>query len=225
FGNADVAQYADDPVVDRFSRCAPEIMYWPWRSAMFKTLYRNDGTYRSLGVHRPRNPDPDRLDLARWFDGNGRDLPEEFRRRRIFSPFGRPNYRLAQLNHYPLGSKACFLLKRDRGRAVHSDHDLGMDYWVERNFNTDTDLSIKRYADRSHARREELLQDPELSRLHARAVAWRHMRFETLMEQEDYRALYGRLLGTPGSVPLGEAEARVLLHHAMKARAAQEGTD
>ncbi|MEM9551559.1 MAG: glycosyltransferase family 2 protein, partial [Pseudomonadota bacterium] len=46
FGNADVAQYADDPVVDRFSRCAPEIMYWPWRSAMFKTLYRNDGTYR-----------------------------------------------------------------------------------------------------------------------------------------------------------------------------------
>ena len=210
FGNADIVRYQDRPVTETFTRCAPEIIYWPWRAAMFKTLYRNDGTYGRLGVHRPRSPDRARLAQARWFDGQGRELEEQFKTKRLFNTYGRPNFRHVQLNHYPLGAMESFVLKADRGRAVHSDHMLDVDYWVERNFNTDTDRSILRMAERSAPLLAELKADPELARLHDEAVAWRKARFRELMQDEPYRALFARLMMTPPSRPLSANSARTL---------------
>ncbi|WP_428928662.1 glycosyltransferase family 2 protein [Marinibacterium sp. SX1] len=218
FGNAGQVEYQDRPVSEIFTAAAPVVMYWPWRSAMFKTLYRNDGTYRKVGVHRPRNPRPERVDSARWFDGEGRELDGQFRTRRIFSNYGRSNYALAQLNHYPLGAMQSYVLKADRGRAVHSDDMLGLDYWVERNFCTEEDRSILAMAERVAPIRAELGQDAELARLHDEAVAWRLTRFDELMKEEPFRALFGRLLMTPPSTPLGLKDAHVLLRHATAAR-------
>ncbi len=214
FGNGGVVRYHDAPITETFTRCAPEIMYWPWRAAMFKTLYRNDGTYRKLGVHRPRSPDPNRVAQARWFDGEGRELDEQFKTRRIFSNYGRPNYGLVQLNHYPLGAMESYVVKADRGRAVHSDHMLDVDYWVERNFCTDTDTSIARMAPLSTPLREALHADPVLGELHRQAVLWRKSRFLELMEQEPFRALFARLLMTPPSRPVDQQTARTLMHFA-----------
>jgi len=218
FGNAGVVHYADQPVTRQFTRAAPVVMHWPWRSAMFKTLYRNDGTYRKLGVHRPRNPDPDRLADARWFDGEGRELEEKFRTGRIFSTYGRSNYALAQINHYPLGAMESFVVKADRGRAVHSDHMLDLDYWVERNFCTDADTTIHALDSAPHL--DALMADPELARLHAESVAWRRARFDALMLLEPYRALMGRLLMTQPTQPLPANAARFLIQYANRARAA-----
>lgn len=217
FGNAGVVRYADAPVPQQFTRAAPEIMHWPWRAAMFKTLYRNDGTYAKLGVHRPRSPDAARIEAARWVDGNGRALDAQFRKRRIFSNYGRPMYGMAQLNHYPLGAMESYVLKADRGRAVHSDHALGMDYWIERNWCQEEDRSILGLAGVA-GWRAQLGADPELARLHADAVDWRHGRFEALMAQEPMRALFARLLMAPPAriVPLDAA--RFLAHHATLAR-------
>ncbi|SDG35599.1 glycosyltransferase family 2 protein [Alloyangia pacifica] len=220
FGNAGVVSYADIPVPQQFTRAAPVTMFWPWRSAMFKTLYRNDGTYRKLGVHRPRSPEPEKIDAVRWFDGEGRALDAQFRTRRIFSNYGRSNYALAQLNHYPLGAMESYVLKADRGRAVHSDHLLGLDYWVERNFNTDEDRSIAALATPTHALREGFAADPRLAELHGAAVRWRKMRFAELMAQEPYRALMGRLMMTPPSRPLPPELARPLIAAATRARRA-----
>ena len=216
FGNAGIVGFEDRPVPQQFTRAAPVIMHWPWRAAMFKTLYRNDGTYGKLGVHRPRAPEATRLDHARWFDGEGRELDAQFRNRRIFSTYGRSNYALAQLNHYALGSMENYVLKADRGRAVHADQALGMDYWVERNWAIDEDTSIQTLD--SSARRAELSADPLLADLHARAVTWRKARFTQLMEQEPYRALFARLLMTPPSQPVPLPAARFLARHATRAR-------
>jgi hypothetical protein len=218
FGCNSQARYRDKPVTQTFTRAAPVVMYWPWRSAMFKTLYRNDGTYTKLGVHRPRAPDKDRLDGARWADGEGRELDEKFRTSRIFSNYGRSNYKLVQLNHYPLGSMESYVLKADRGRAVHSDHMLGVDYWVERNFNQDEDLSILEMAPRMQAELVALKADARLADLHEAAVAWRHAQFEELMKQEPFRALFGRLLMTPPTRALPLNEARFLVGYANLAR-------
>ncbi|MCT4369250.1 glycosyltransferase family 2 protein [Yangia mangrovi] len=220
FGNAGVINFVDQPVPQQFTRAAPVTMYWPWRSAMFKTLYRNDGSYGALGVHRPRSPDKGRLAQTRWFDGEGRALDAQFHTRRIFSNYGRSNYALAQLNHYPLGAMESYVLKADRGRAVHGDHLLGLDYWVERNFNTDEDLSIAALAAPTRAQREEFAADPMLAGLHAAAVRWRKARFAELMAQEPYRALMGRLLMTPPSRPLPPELARPLIAAATRARQA-----
>lgn len=219
FGNGGEAKFTDAPVTETFTRCAPEIMYWPWRASMFKTLFRNDGTYRKLGIHRPRNPDKSRLETTRWFDGHGRELDAQFKTRRIFSNYGRPNYGLAQLNHYPLGALESYVLKADRGRAVHSDHLLGVDYWVERNFNTDEDLSISDMAQNGALIRRDLMNDPTLADLHTRAVDWRHARFRRIMEDEPFRALFARLLMTPASRPIPRATARGLTMFANRGRA------
>lgn len=219
FGNAGIAAYEDRPVTEQFTRAAPEIMYWPWRAAMFKTLYRNDGTYRKLGVHRPRSPVPERVDDARWFDGQGRELDAQFRTRRIFSSFGRPNHALVQLNHYALGAMQSYVLKADRGRAVHSDHVLGMDYWVERNWCEVEDHSILQLPGVAEAR-AELAADHPLAALHEHAVTWRHQRFEALMQQEPSRALFARLLMTPPSRPIPREAAQLLAAHATRERQA-----
>lgn len=218
FGNAGHLRYVDAPVTETFTQCAPVVLYWPWRSAMFKTLFRADRTYRKLGVHRPRSPDPDRVETVRWFDGEGRELDADFRKRRIFSPYGRSNYALAQLNHYPLGAMESFVLKADRGRAVHSEHILGLDYWIERNFNVDTDTSILRMAPARDAVLDELKADAVLSRLHDEAVAWRRARFEELMLHEPFRALLGRLMMAPPTRPISQRSARMLHLFATRAR-------
>lgn len=225
FGNADVVRYQDSPVTSTFTRCAPEIMHWPWRAAMFKTLFRNDGTYRKLGVHRPRSPVSRELDGFRWFDGEGRELDSQFKTKRLFSNYGRPNYAHVQLNHYPLGAMESYVLKADRGRAVHSDHLLDVDYWVERNFNTETDTSIERLADARGAQVATLMADPKLAKLHRKAVEWRKGRFLQLMQQEPYRALFARLMMTPPSRPISALSARTLTGFANLGRKAAAADD
>ena len=49
FGNAGVVDYKDQPVPLQFTHAGPRPLLWPWRAAMFKTLYRNDRTYGTLG--------------------------------------------------------------------------------------------------------------------------------------------------------------------------------
>ena len=221
FGNAGQVRYDPAPIPARFTRAAPAVMHWPWRSAMFKTLYRNAGIYRKPGVHRPRDPDKTRVDAARWFDGSGRVLDAQFRTRRIFSNFGQSNTDLVQLNHYPLGSMEEYVLKADRGRAVHSDHLLGLDYWVERNFNTEEDRSIAPISARAAEIRAGFEADATLAELQVQAVAWRRARFDALMLEEPYRALMGRLMMTPGSRPLPPKAAQFLKAYGL--RAAQNG--
>ncbi|AVO37057.1 glycosyltransferase family 2 protein [Pukyongiella litopenaei] len=222
FGNDGIAAHEDMPVTDRFTACAPSVIHWPWRAAMFKTLYRNDGTYRKLGVHRPRSPDPDRVAQARWFDGAGRRLGPGFARQRVYSDYGQDNFALVQLNHYPLGAMDSYVLKADRGR-VNRDGALGMDYWVERNYCSDTDTSIAALRPRRDALLAELRDDPVLGELHRQAVAWRQARFRRLMEDEPNRALYARLLMTPPARPLTPAQARQMIDHARRGMAKAGG--
>ncbi len=224
FGNDGLVGYEDRPVTASFRRAAPATLNWPWRAAMFKTLFRNDGSYRKLGVHRPRSLDPERADSQRWFDGSGRELGPDFHAQRLFSDFGRDNFRLAQLNHYALGAMESYVVKCDRGRA---NRDLGafdMAYWVERNFSTVEDSSIDSLAPARDALRSDLLADPVLGPLHAAAVAWRRQRFADLMLDEPWRALFGRLLMTPPTRALSPSEASILLSHAQRARAANNET-
>jgi len=218
FGNSEQVHYQDRPVTELFEHAAPDILHWPWRAAMFKTLYANDGTYEKPGIHRPRAPDADRIKDARWYDGHGRALDPQFRTKRVFSNFGQPNYGLVQLNHYPLGAMESYIVKVDRGRVNRQDNTMGADYWVERNFNTVRDTSIRRYDDARNAALTQLRADETLAALHERAVAWRKARFETLMTQEPYRALFGRLLMTPPARAIAPEAAKFLTAYARKAQ-------
>lgn len=218
FGNAGVERYQDRPVTETFDRAAPAVMYWPWRAFMFKTLYRNSGAYRKLGVHRPRSPVDGKADATRWFDGEGRELEARFKRQQIFSPFGRSNIALAQLNHYALGAMESYIVKRDRGRAVHGGDSLGLDYWTERNWCQVQDRTIRACDPLRDAHLARLRGDRQLSDLHAQAVTWRQDRFHKLMQDEPFRALYGRLLMSPPAQPVALDRARMMFSYAQQSK-------
>ncbi len=214
FGNCGRVQYQDTPITETFTRAAPETMPWPWRAFMFKTLFRNNGAYKKLGVHRPRSPVAGKVDHAAWYDGEGRALPQRFQRKQIFSPFGRKNYGLVQLNHYPLGAMESYILKRDRGRAVHGADQLGLDYWSERNWCSVEDTSIRAVDDLRDAPLAKLHGDSELARLHENAVAWRKTRLDELLADEPNRALLGRLIMSPPAQPMPLKLAKRLFRYA-----------
>ncbi len=226
FGNCGVRDFADRPVTAQFTRAAPAVMGWPWRAALFKTLFRDDGSYARLGVHRPRQPDRARLAVQRWFDGSGRELSARFHAGRIFSDYGRDNYRLVQLNHYALGAMENYVLKADRGRANRDASTFDMSYWVERNFCSDEDRSILRLEPGVALLRAELRSDAVLGGLHGAAVNWRRVRFRKLMEDEAFRGLMGRLMLTPPSAPLTVEDHQFLIRFAApEDNSAEQETD
>ncbi|MGO4908196.1 glycosyltransferase family 2 protein [Pseudorhodobacter sp. W20_MBD10_FR17] len=212
FGNAGVIGFQDQPVTETFTHAAPAVLHWPWRAAMFKTLFRNNGSYKKLGVHRPRSPQD--IDQQRWFDGSGRELPPDFHRARIFTPFGRDTYELVQLNHYALGAMESYLVKCDRGRANRDASTFDMGYWVERNFCDFKDLSISALAPQSAPIRAAFMADPVLADLHQKAVLWRKQRFATLMQDENWRSLFGRLMLSRPARCLTKDQARLIWQHA-----------
>lgn len=211
FGNAGVVHLTDAPVTETFTRAAPDPLEWPWRAVMFKTLYRNDGRFGQPGVHRPKG---EVRDSQRWFDSAGRPLPGG--PQRIFSTLGQPHYALAQMNHYALGSMEGYLVKADRGRANRDASAFDLGYWVDRNLCEAEDRSILALS--SHGLRADLMADATLARLHRAAFDWRRARFQALMRDEAYRALFGRLLMTPPTRHLSAAEARLIWTHALPAR-------
>ena len=208
FGNDGVDALDGRLVTETFRRAAPDVLHWPWRAQMVKTLFRNDGSFARLGVHRPRNPAPGARPV--WVDGSGRRLPPGFVQGRVFTDPGSAPYALAQVNHYALGAMRDYLVKADRGRANRNADAFDLGYWADRNFCTIEDDSIRPLAARSAPLRQALLSDPVLEPLHRAACDWRQRRFAQLMTQEPWRALYGRLRMCPPSRILTEGEAALI---------------
>ncbi|MCX7287933.1 MAG: glycosyltransferase family 2 protein [Rhodobacterales bacterium] len=208
FGNAGVVEYTDQPMTETFTRAAPEVLEWPLQALLFKTLFRNDGTYRKLGVHRPRDPNPDRLATQRWFDGSGLAMPALFHTRRLFSDPGRNTIRLAQLNHYAVGSVEGFILKCARGHRIagfRKGTPIGSEYWATFNLCDVEDKSILGLD--SGAILAELHADPHLGPMHRQAVTWRQERLQDLLADARWRTLFDQIVATPPSRALGRSEA------------------
>lgn len=219
FGNAGVIGYDDAPVTRQFTRAAPPGMAWPWRASIIKTLFRSDGSYARLGVHRPRQPLPDRLGRQLWISGTGASLPARYARAGLYTPPSPDQYRIAQLNHYALGAMESYVVKAGRGRANREASTFDMSYWVERNFETEEDRSIAPAAARAAPLLADLRADRVLGPLHEAAVRWRRARFEALMRDEAFRQLFGRLLLTAPTRPMSPERLAVFLHHARRAAA------
>ena len=71
FGSGDIERLADVPVTRQFTRCAPAFCPKPHQAWGFKTLYRNAGLFRRLGVHRPKGVTKAVRDSLNWLDATG----------------------------------------------------------------------------------------------------------------------------------------------------------
>jgi hypothetical protein len=135
YGNADVHGFEDAFVTEQFFRCAPEFIRKPHQAWGFKTLVRNVGLFKKLGVHRPKGLKPQLVDEVRWVNGSGTPLPPEMYRNAWRSTPETYGYDLVTLNHYAVRSAESFLVKRERGRVNHVDRDQGLAYWFRMNNN------------------------------------------------------------------------------------------
>ncbi|KMW57539.1 Glycosyl transferase, group 2 family protein [Candidatus Rhodobacter oscarellae] len=192
FGNADVAAYDDRPITEQFTRCAPHLIRRPHQAWGFKTLFRNQGLFKQIGVHRPRGHlGQDAL----WVNGSGQPMPERMFKTGWRSELETYGYDLVTLNHYACRSVESFLVKRDRGRVNHVARDQGEAYWFRMNNNDEQDLSIQRHAHGLRVAMAELMGDPEIAAAHNSSVAAHRDKIANLRKDREYAQLYDSLTG------------------------------
>ncbi len=194
FGHGGVRRLADQPVIAQFERCAPQYCPKPHTVWGFKTMFRNSGAYKALSCHRPNKLDPDRRDGVRWVNGSGADMTAEAAEKGWRNSRSSIGYDLLQLNHYALRSAESFLVKRQRGRALHVDRSIGLNYWIRMDWNDHRDVTIQRNLPRLRAEMARLLEDPELRRLHHAGMQWHLEKAEELHKLPEFEELYSQAL-------------------------------
>jgi hypothetical protein len=193
FGNGDIHGYSDEPITKQFDRCAPELIRKPHQAWGFKTLFRNIGIFRKLGVHRPKGLNPQLWDQIKWVNGSGKPLPASMYRNAWRSTMGSYGYDAVSLNHYAVRSAESFLVKRERGRVNHVSRDQGLNYWFRMNNNAEQDRSIQRMLPKLEKEIQHLLEDPDIAAAHAGCVAAHCKKIDELKSVELYSEFYADL--------------------------------
>ncbi|WP_226621634.1 glycosyltransferase family 2 protein [Alloyangia pacifica] len=190
FGHDGVQSLADAPVIGQFSACAPRYCPKPHTTWGFKTLMRGVGAYEKLSCHRPNKLRQDAETEVKWVNGSSRDMTSEALRNGWRNSRKSIGYDLVQLNHYALRSAESYLIKRQRGRALHVDRQIGLNYWIRMDWSGARDLTIQRNLPRLRAEMGRLLADPELARLHAEGVAWHREKAAELRADPEFGKLF-----------------------------------
>ena len=190
FGHSGVKRFQDESVLEQFTSCAPSYCPKPHTSWGFKTLLRNNGAYEKLSCHRPNKLIPERENDIKWLNGSLVDMGDDVKTKGWRSSMNTIGYDAIQLNHYALRSAESFLVKRQRGRALHVDRYIGLNYWVRMDWNNHQDVTILRHVPRMKAELESLKSDPKLSKIHDLGVNWHQEKAKELHETPEFEELY-----------------------------------
>ena len=187
FGSSRIPHYRDAPVLEQFTRAAPEECPYPFHNYGAKSLWRRDAGYGRIGVHRP-------LELAsdarpNVVNAEGEPLPK-YREKGLWLNHVNAGYAGGQVNHYSLRSAESFLVKCARGLPNSRVTQLDLSYWAERNFNAVEDLSIQRRLPAMRETLARLMADSTLADLHARAVDWHREEIQRALNTPALLRLY-----------------------------------
>lgn len=196
FGHSGVTGIVDEPVIGQFQTCAPAWCPKPHTVWGFKTMFRNYGAYAKMSCHRPNKLAPDRRGSVKWFNGSGQPMADSLRDKGWRSGTGDIGYDLIQLNHYALRSADSFLIKRQRGRALHVDRSIGLSYWIRMDWSDAVDVTIQRNLPRLRAEMGRLMADEELAALHRASLDWHRAKAAELHATEEFEELYRQALDT-----------------------------
>lgn len=197
FGHNGVHKLDDDQfVIAQFDACAPKFCPKPHTVWGFKTMFRNIGAYEKISCHRPNKLADDFRDKVRWVNGSGQDMTREAAVNGWRNSKKSIGYDLLQLNHYALRSAESFLIKRQRGRALHVDRSIGLNYWIRMDWGDHRDVTIQRNLPRLQAEFDRLLADPVLADWHARGQAWHRAKADELHGVTEFADLYAQALDT-----------------------------
>jgi len=194
FGHNDITQLADKFVIDQFDTCAPKYCPKPHTVWGFKTMFKNIGAYEKISCHRPNKLDEGYRDIVKWVNGSGKDITNEAAESGWRSSKKSIGYDLIQLNHYALRSAESFLIKRQRGRALHVDRSIGINYWIRMDWSDYRDITIKRNLPRLRLEYDQLMADDTLRALHEKGLNWHRSKAEELHGTPEFEDLYQQAL-------------------------------
>jgi len=115
-----------------------------------------------------------------WKDGSGRARAELLEDDEQNGWDCRGSYDHVVLEHFPLRSLECYLIKMHRGDVVVKDKMVSNRYWRTRNKSADTTSDMRAGLARMRAEYDTLLQDPELARLQSFAEAAHQKRINAI---------------------------------------------
>ncbi len=201
FGSNDHTAIQDMPVTAQFTKCISAEAQYPVAASLFKTLFRTNGPFNQLGVHRPKQKDPEKARLPKFADGSGNAVhPFLAQNPQRLSLYDLGVARdLVELNHYAVRSAAAFVVKRDRGLPNRATKKVDLAYWVERNFNTEENTSISTMRVGTEAVLLRLLALDGVAEAHEMAVRWHRDRFDQLIKQPEVQELMSQILCAGGS--------------------------
>jgi hypothetical protein len=202
FGHNGVTRLNDDFVIDQFDTCAPKYCPKPHTVWGFKTMFRNIGAYAKISCHRPNKLDERFENKVKWVNGSGKDMTRDAAHNGWRSSKNNVGYDLLQLNHYALRSAESFLIKRQRGRALHVDRSIGINYWIRMDWCDFRDITIKRNVPRLRAEYDALMADAKLNKFHQDGLAWHRAKALELHDMPEFSDLYKQAL----DVKLDETE-------------------
>ncbi|MEM7268243.1 MAG: glycosyltransferase family 2 protein [Pseudomonadota bacterium] len=198
FGASGVAAFRDAPVTEQFTHAAPEVCPYPFHNYGAKSVWRANGPFERIGVHRPLEPTGD----VSVVNGEAQALAG-YEEKRLWLTPNNAGYAGAQVNHYSLRSAQSYLVKCARGLPNSKITDLDLGYWAERNFNQVEDTSIARRLPAMKEKLAELKSDPVLADLHDEAVQWHRGKIRTLLSEREPLKLFLRIITTETSVLSG----------------------
>ncbi|WP_439110790.1 glycosyltransferase family 2 protein [Lentibacter sp.] len=202
FGHNDVHKLSDDFVIEQFDTCAPKYCPKPHTVWGFKSMFKNLDAYRKISCHRPNQVIDEKRDQLKWVNGSGDDVTGDYIKGGWRSSKKTIGYDLVQLNHYALRSAESFLIKRQRGRALHVDRSIGLNYWIRMDWSDHRDITIQRNLARTRAEYARLISDETLRKLHEEGLAWHKAKVQDLHQTQEFQELYAQAL----KVKLNETE-------------------
>ena len=202
FGHNGVTRLSDDFVIEQFDTCAPKYCPKPHTVWGFKTMFRNIGAYAKISCHRPNKLEESFENKVKWVNGSGQDMTRDAAHNGWRSSKKNVGYDLLQLNHYALRSAESFLIKRQRGRALHVDRSIGINYWIRMDWCDFRDITIKRNVPRVRTEYDALMADTKLKKFHQQGLDWHRAKARELHGMPEFSDLYKQAL----DVKLNETE-------------------
>lgn len=194
FGHNGVTTLQDNFVIDQFDGAAPKFCPKPHTVWGFKTMFKNMGAYEKISCHRPNKLVDHHRDNVKWINGSGRDMTREAIDKGWRSSVKSIGYDMIQLNHYALRSAESYLVKRQRGRALHVDRSIGINYWIRMDWSDNRDITIKRNMPRMQAEYDRLMQDADLRKWHEFGRDWHRKKADELHRIPEFSDLYEQAL-------------------------------
>ncbi|WP_238367330.1 glycosyltransferase family 2 protein [Mesobacterium pallidum] len=194
FGHSGVTRLDDRFVIEQFDRCAPKFCPKPHTVWGFKTMFKNIGAYSKISCHRPNKLDPAFETQVKWVNGSGQDMTSEAAKNGWRNSVKSIGYDLIQLNHYALRSAESFLIKRQRGRALHVDRSIGLNYWIRMDWGDFRDITIQRNLPRLRAEYDRLMADDVLWGWHEKGLEWHRAKAAELHANPEFEELYTQAL-------------------------------